>query len=135
MQRKKMMKNLNLIILQIVKIFKKEFKTNNIKVILGVIITIIYLGIGTYLNYHIFETKYEIYNDKGVNLRIIQIADSHVGTTFDGNGFYKEMEKLNNDQKVYVTLDKKDYVESSVNKAETESKNWFQKIIEKIFGK
>ena len=76
------------------KIFKKEFKTNNIKVILGVIITVIYLGIGTYLNYHIFETKYEIYNDKGVNLRIIQIADSHVGTTFDGNGFYKEMEKL-----------------------------------------
>lgn len=76
------------------KIFKKDFKTNNIKVILGVIITIIYLGIGTYLNYHIFETKYDIYTDKDVNLRVIQIADSHVGTTFDGDGFYKEMEKL-----------------------------------------
>lgn len=45
------------------------------------------------------------------------------------------MGKLNNDQKVYVTLDKKDYVESSVDNSENESMNWFQKIIEKIFGK
>lgn len=45
------------------------------------------------------------------------------------------MGKLNNDQKVYVTLDKKDYVESSVTKTETEDTNWFQKIINKIFGK
>ncbi len=45
------------------------------------------------------------------------------------------MGKLNNDQKVYITLDKKDYVESSVAKTETEDINWFQKIINKIFGK
>ena len=45
------------------------------------------------------------------------------------------MGKLNNDQKVYVTLDKKDYVESSVAKTETKDTNWFQKIINKIFGK
>ena len=45
------------------------------------------------------------------------------------------MGKLNNDQKVYVTLDKKDYVESSVSKTENEDTNWFQKIINKIFGK
>ena len=57
-------------------------------------ITIIYLGIGTYLCFHIFETKYEILTDKDVNLRIIQIADSHVGTTFDGDGFIKEIEKI-----------------------------------------
>lgn len=47
------------------------------------------------------------------------------------------MNKLNNDQKVYITLDKKDYVESSVDKSKSENEglNWFQKIIEKIFGK
>lgn len=45
------------------------------------------------------------------------------------------MGKLNNDQKVYVTLDKKDYVESSVAKTENEDTNWFKKIINKIFGK
>lgn len=45
------------------------------------------------------------------------------------------MGKLSNDQKVYVTLDKKDYVESSVDKSENEDTSWFQKIIDKIFGK
>ena len=45
------------------------------------------------------------------------------------------MGKLNNDQKVYVNLDKKDYVESSLDKNENESKNWIQIIIDKIFAK
>ena len=45
------------------------------------------------------------------------------------------MEKLGNDQKVYVTLDKKDYVESSVDKSQSENISWFQKIIDKLFGK
>ena len=45
------------------------------------------------------------------------------------------MGKLSNDQKVYVTLDKKDYVESSVDKSENEDASWFQKMIDKIFGK
>lgn len=41
------------------------------------------------------------------------------------------MQKLDNSQKVYVTLDKKDYVEvaSTDVKLEDESKNWYQKII------
>ncbi len=43
------------------------------------------------------------------------------------------MGKLANDQKVYITLDKKDYVESSVDKSENENVSWFQKLINKIF--
>ena len=43
------------------------------------------------------------------------------------------MGKLANDQKVYITLDKKDYVESSVDKSEDENVSWFQKLINKIF--
>lgn len=46
------------------------------------------------------------------------------------------MGKLTNKQTVYVTLPKKDYVESAsekINKKE-ENKNWFQKIIDKIFN-
>ena len=84
----------NLILIIIEKIRKKEIKKNNLKVIMGLIITVIYLGIGAYLCFHIFETKYEVLTDKDINLRIIQIADSHVGTTFDGEGFTKEIEKL-----------------------------------------
>ena len=48
------------------------------------------------------------------------------------------MQKLENDQKVYVNLDKKDYVEASTEDIDItteENTNWFMKIINKIFGK
>lgn len=48
------------------------------------------------------------------------------------------MQKLDNNQKVYVTLEKKDYVESSVKKEDiknTSSDKWYQKIINKVFKK
>ena len=66
-------------------------------VLIGIITTIIYLSIGAYLDYHVFETKYEVFTHKelGSNkFRIIQISDSHVGTTFDGEGFYKKIENI-----------------------------------------
>ena len=47
------------------------------------------------------------------------------------------MQKLDNNQKVYVNLDKKDYVEVGSQDVEiknTENKNWFEKLIDKIFG-
>ena len=46
------------------------------------------------------------------------------------------MQKLENDQKVYVNLDKKDYVEASTEDIDItteENTNWFMKIINKIF--
>ncbi len=105
-----------LIIFIIEKVRKKEFKyKNNNIIILGLLVTIIYLGIGTYLCFHIFETKYTIYNDKDVNLRIIEIADSHIGTTFDGDGFYKEMEKLSKiDADLFVIVG--DFVDDDTSK-------------------
>jgi cell division protein FtsL len=48
------------------------------------------------------------------------------------------MQRLDNDQKVYVTLDKKDYVETSTEDIDVTSDSedaWYQKIINKIFGK
>ena len=48
------------------------------------------------------------------------------------------MQKLENDQKVYVNLDKKDYVEASSEDIEIENKedvNWFLKILNKLLGK
>lgn len=46
------------------------------------------------------------------------------------------MQKLTNKQIVYVTLPKKDYIESASEKViiEEEEKNWFQKIVDKIFN-
>lgn len=48
------------------------------------------------------------------------------------------MQKLNNGQKVFVTLDKKDYVEAGtqdINIAEETNDTWLQKVIKKIFNK
>lgn len=48
------------------------------------------------------------------------------------------MQKLDNGQKVYVTLDKKDYVEAGtadIDIKEDSNENWFQKIINKVLGK
>ena len=46
------------------------------------------------------------------------------------------MQKLTNKQIVYVTLPKKDYVQSASEKIviEEEEKNWFEKIVDKILN-
>ena len=94
-----------LIFYLIKKVIKKEFTYNTLGII-SIIITLIYLSIGAYLDYHVFETKYELFTKKELgqeNFRIIQISDSHVGTTFDGNGFYKHMEKISKiDSDIFV---------------------------------
>lgn len=46
------------------------------------------------------------------------------------------MQKLTNSQTVYISLPKKDYVESASEKVVIENeKNWFEKIVNKIFNK
>ena len=78
------------------KIIKKEI-TSNVLVLSAILLTVVYLGIGAYLDYHVFETRYEIVSDKDIwidKFRIIQISDSHVGTTFDGKGFAKLMKNI-----------------------------------------
>lgn len=48
------------------------------------------------------------------------------------------MQRLDNSQKVYVTLDKKDYVEASTEDIDVTSdsdETWYQKIMNKILGK
>ncbi len=44
------------------------------------------------------------------------------------------MQKLDNNQKVYITLPKKDYVESSVNSENNEEESWWQKLIKTLKG-
>lgn len=78
------------------KLLKKEILENYL-VVIAILITTIYLGIGCYLDYHIFETKYEVISNKDIGVdkfRIIQLADSHIGATFDGKGFAKYIEKI-----------------------------------------
>lgn len=58
-------------------------------------ITAIYLTCAWFLANHVWRTPYTLETDKQVeNLRIVQIADSHVGNTFDGEGFLKHVQAM-----------------------------------------
>ena len=57
---------------------------------------IIYLAAGWFAVHHVFETKYFFETDKlEGDLRIVQITDSHIGATFDADGFKEYMLKIN----------------------------------------
>lgn len=63
--------------------------------------------------------------EQGMNIKTIeQAAKEKLG-----------MQKLDNNQKIYVSLDKKDYTESSVDTVvNNQNENWFQKILKAIRG-
>ena len=83
-----------LVVYLIKKIFRLDIKFD-LAPILSIIITIIYLSFGAYFGYHVYETTYNIKTNKDINdFKIVFLSDSHVGTTFDGNGFYKHMERI-----------------------------------------
>ena len=70
------------------------------------------------------QTKVSIQN--GLNLTNIEkLAKEKLG-----------MQKLTNRQTIYVSLPKKDYVESASEKVVIEdNENWFQKFVDKIFNR
>lgn len=125
---------------QKIKLEKKKHH-KNIAMIFAVFLVLL---IVSYRNSLINEKFSEIQSKKS-KLSSIEKANGQLEVNIEGSvnlgtigNEAKEtlgMGKLNNDQKVYVTLDKEDYVESSVNKKVNEQTNWFQKILEKIFGK
>lgn len=61
----------------------------------AILITAVYLSAGAFSAHHIWQTHYTIETEKNVgDLRIIQFADSHVGTTFSGNDFSKHVKDM-----------------------------------------
>lgn len=79
-------------------------------------ITASYLACGWYLAHHVWRTAYMLETDKPVgSLRIVQFADSHVGATFDGEGFAEHMKAIQaeNPDIVVVTGD---YVDDDTSK-------------------
>lgn len=64
---------------------------------LAALLTLVYLGFGWYLAHHVAETRYELTTEKDIGmdmLRIVQISDSHIGNTFDGEGFARQLERV-----------------------------------------
>ncbi len=59
--------------------------------------TAIYLSVCWYLAHHVWITRYDLTTEKSLgqeSLKVVLIADSHTGATFDGDGFAKEMERV-----------------------------------------
>ena len=82
----------------------------------AILFTAGYLAVGWYQAHHVWEKDYTIETDKSVgDLRVVMFADSHVGTTFHGEGFaqhMKEIQDLNPD----VVLIAGDYVDDDSSK-------------------
>ena len=72
----------------------------------------------------------EINIQTSLNLSNIEKSASSIK---DNEGVYLGMKKLDDSQKVYVSLPKKDYVETASEQVVvTEEQNWFEKLIENI---
>lgn len=63
--------------------------------IAAILLSCAVLGLGWYLNHHVWTTSYTVVSEKaGQKLRIVQFADSHIGTTFGGKGFERHVRKI-----------------------------------------
>ncbi len=61
------------------------------------VFTAVYLCIGAYLAYHVFVTTYDLTTAKDLGqpeLKAVLFSDSHIGTTFDGEGFARHMKTI-----------------------------------------
>ena len=89
------------IIYSIVCMFKRKVKLKNgpeLTLLISLLFTVVYLSYGYYVAHHVVETHYDVVatKDLGVeNFRIVQVTDSHIGATMDGDKFYKYMLDIN----------------------------------------
>ena len=61
---------------------------------LAIIASVIYLAVGYYLLHNVWQKDYTVKTNKNVSLKIAMFADSHLGTTFDGNGFAEHLKAI-----------------------------------------
>lgn len=61
----------------------------------AIIITIVYMSWGWYQAHNVWQKDYTIHTDKEVgSIKLALIADSHTGTTFDGDGFAEHVKEI-----------------------------------------
>lgn len=92
----------------------------NFQGILALLSSIIFLGAGYYLCFSVVETDYNISTDKELDsLKVALITDSHIGTTFDGEGFAKHIQTIAN-QNPDVLIISGDYVDDDTKRSDME---------------
>lgn len=84
-------------------------------------VTVLYLGVGWVQAHHVRQTNYSIDSDKNVgSIRIALLADSHIGTTFDGNGIAEYINRINR-QKPDVVVIAGDFVDEDTEKTDMQN--------------
>ncbi len=82
----------------------------------AIAVTFGYLACGWHLDHHVWRKPYIIETDKQVgSLRIVQIADSHVGSTFSGEEFLKHVKAMQAEHPDIVVITG-DYVDDDTTK-------------------
>ena len=58
-------------------------------------ISTVYILTGVYHAYNVDETTYQVKTDKNVgDIRVVLLADAHIGALFDGDGFEKHVDRI-----------------------------------------
>ena len=84
---------------------------------LALVTSVIYLAVGWYLLHNVWRTDYSLKTEKPVSLKVAMFADSHLGTTFDGEGFAEQMKNIEAQHPDIVLLPG-DFVDDSTKKAD-----------------
>ena len=144
-KRKKQIKVVKDLPRQDVKI-SKEQRAKEIKLIAFSLVALLLLLVISYRNSQI-SVKFSQIQSQKQELAVLQKENEQTEVNIENSlnlsNIEEEaktllgMQKLTNKQTVYVTLPKKDYIESASEKVnlEDENKNWFEKLIDNIFNR
>lgn len=84
----------------------------------AILVTVIYLGVGWVQANHVAQTDYTVKTSKNVgDLRVALIGDSHLGSTFDADGFAKHLKTIEAQNPDVLVL-AGDFVDERTTKAE-----------------
>ena len=73
---------------------KRDYK-KDLSLVVALALSVVYLSAGYYTCHHVVRTDYNVKTDKPVgSIRVAMFADSHLGTTFNGEGFERELKKI-----------------------------------------
>ena len=87
---------------------------------LAIFASIIYLVSGYYLCVSVVEKDYDLTTTKNIEpVKVAMIADSHIGTTFDGDGFAEHLKTIES-QNPDILLIAGDFVDDGTKKADME---------------
>lgn len=107
------------LIMRIINRKKDKPQTVNLQGWLAIATVILYHAVGFYLCFHVWQKDYTIKTNKDTDLKIALFADSHLGTTFDSEGFAEQMKRIE-EQSPDILLIAGDFVDDSSNKADLE---------------